>query len=147
MVAKLDRLARFLPDSRVIVEDFTKRNIKLSLGGSIHDPVGELLFNGLSTVAEFESNLIRAKTHESMQIVKYKRQLRGKQPKFSPAQEKYRLVRLPGKQHISAEISERFGEAGRDVSHRTNNQRKFRIDYIWGPECHSATVLVLLKPA
>jgi DNA invertase Pin-like site-specific DNA recombinase len=38
------------------------RNVKLSFGGSIHDPtdlVGRLLFEVLALVAEFESDLVR----------------------------------------------------------------------------------------
>ncbi len=48
VVTKLDRLARSLPDAREILDDLTKREVKLSLGGSVHDPtdpVGRLLFN------------------------------------------------------------------------------------------------------
>src|SRR5713101_5709804 len=57
VVTKLDRLARSLPDAREILDDLTKREVKLSLGGSVHDPtdpVGRLLFNVLAMVAEFE---------------------------------------------------------------------------------------------
>jgi DNA invertase Pin-like site-specific DNA recombinase len=62
VVTKLDRLARSLPDARDILEDLTSREVKLSIGGSVHDPtdpVGRLLFNVLAMVAEFESDLIR----------------------------------------------------------------------------------------
>ena len=55
VVTKLDRLARSLPDARDIVHELTTRQVKLSLGGSIHDPndpVGRLLFNVLAMVAE-----------------------------------------------------------------------------------------------
>jgi DNA invertase Pin-like site-specific DNA recombinase len=38
VVTKLDRLARSLPDARDILDELTRRNVKLSLGGSIHDP-------------------------------------------------------------------------------------------------------------
>jgi hypothetical protein len=63
VVTKLDRLARSLPDARDILDELTKRNVMLSLSGSIHDPtdpVGHLqhhrtgravrcgTFNGLS---------------------------------------------------------------------------------------------------
>ena len=51
VVTKLDRLARSLPDARDIPEDLTKREVKLSIGGSVHDPtdpVGRLLFNVLA---------------------------------------------------------------------------------------------------
>jgi DNA invertase Pin-like site-specific DNA recombinase len=45
--------------------ELTARQVKLSLGGSIHDPtdpVGKLLFNVLAMVAEFEADLIRLRT-------------------------------------------------------------------------------------
>lgn len=67
VVTKLDRLARSLPDAREILEDLTRREVKLSIGGSLHDatdPVGRLLFNVLAMVAEFESDLIRLRTGE-----------------------------------------------------------------------------------
>src|SRR6186997_3564820 len=38
VVTKLDRLARSLPDARDIVEDLTEADVKLNIGGSIHDP-------------------------------------------------------------------------------------------------------------
>jgi DNA invertase Pin-like site-specific DNA recombinase len=56
VVTKLDRLARSLPDACDILDELTKRNVKLSLGGSVHDPtdpVGRLLFKVLAMVAEF----------------------------------------------------------------------------------------------
>ena len=84
VVTKLDRLARSLPDARDILDELTKRNVKLSLGGSIHDPtdpVGRLLFNVLAMVAEFEADLIRMRTREGMKIAA-KGRLRGKQPKL-----------------------------------------------------------------
>jgi DNA invertase Pin-like site-specific DNA recombinase len=46
VVTKLDRLARSLPDTGDILDELTKRHVKLSLGGWIHDPtdpVGRLL--------------------------------------------------------------------------------------------------------
>ena len=95
VVTKLDRLARSLPDARDILDELTKRNVKLSLGGSIHDPtdpVGRLLFNVLAAmVAEFEADLIRMRTREGMQVAKVKGRLRGKQPKLKPNQAKHLL--------------------------------------------------------
>jgi Resolvase, N terminal domain len=35
VVTKLERLARSLPDARNILHELTRRNVKLSLGGSI----------------------------------------------------------------------------------------------------------------
>ena len=53
VVAKLDRLARSVPDARGIVDELTNRGVKRNLGGSVHDPtdpVGRLLFNVLAMV-------------------------------------------------------------------------------------------------
>lgn len=88
VVTKLDRLARSLPDAREILEDLTRREVKLSIGGSVHDPtdpVGRLLFNVLAMVAEFESDLIRLRTKEGMRVAKAKGRLRGRQPSSTPA--------------------------------------------------------------
>ena len=85
MVAKLDRLARSLRDAKDIVDELTAKGVKLSIGGSVHDPndpVGRLLFNVLAMVAEFESDLIRARTKEGLQVAKAKGRLRGKPPKL-----------------------------------------------------------------
>ena len=60
VVTKLDRLARSLPDARAIAEELTALEVKLNLGGSVHDPtdpVGRLLFNVLAMVAEFDADL------------------------------------------------------------------------------------------
>jgi DNA invertase Pin-like site-specific DNA recombinase len=54
VVTKLDRLARSLSDARDnILDELTKRNVKLSLGGSIHNPTDlweGLLFDVLTMV-------------------------------------------------------------------------------------------------
>ena len=55
VVTKLDRLARSLRDAKDFVDDLTLREVKLSIGGSVHDPtdpVGRLLFNVLAMVAD-----------------------------------------------------------------------------------------------
>jgi hypothetical protein len=47
VVTKLDRLARSLPDARDILAELTAKSVRLSMGGSVHDPsdpVGRLLF-------------------------------------------------------------------------------------------------------
>jgi len=96
VVTKLDRLARSLPDARDILAELTAKNVRLSMGGSVHDPVdpvGRLLFNMLAMVAGFESDLIRARAREGMQVAGAKGHLRGKQPKLTANQAKH-LVEL-----------------------------------------------------
>ncbi|MDR6506072.1 hypothetical protein J2805_001760 [Arthrobacter oryzae] len=81
VVTKLDRLARSVRDAHEIVDELAQRNVKLSIGGSVHDPtdpIGKLLFNVLAMVAEFESDLIRARTREGMKIAKAKGRLRAR---------------------------------------------------------------------
>ncbi len=71
VVTKLDRLARSLPDARTIADELTPREVKLALGTSVHDPtdpVGRLLL--LAMVAEFEGDLIRARTSEGMRVAR-----------------------------------------------------------------------------
>jgi len=114
VVTKLDRLARSLPDARDIVEDLTRRGVKLNIGGSVHDPtdpVGRLLFNVLAMIAEFEADLIRLRTREGMKVAKAKGRLRGKQPKLKPKQEAHLLELHAAGQHTTAELAELFGVA------------------------------------
>jgi DNA invertase Pin-like site-specific DNA recombinase len=115
-VTKLDRLARSLRDAKDIVDELTRREVKLSIGGSVHDPtdpVGRLLFNVLAMVAEFEADLIRARTREGMAVAKAKGRLRGKQPKLSKTQEAHLVsVHPAGTQtHTTVELAELFAVA------------------------------------
>lgn len=65
VVTKLDRLARSLIDARNIVEELTQAQVKLNIGGSVHDqcttrlPGRSAAVNVLAMIAEFESDLIR----------------------------------------------------------------------------------------
>ena len=72
------------------------------------DPVGRLLFNVLAMVAEFEADLIRARTREGMQVAKAKGRLRGNQPKLSKSQEAHLVSLYKGGQRTTAEIAELF---------------------------------------
>lgn len=112
VVTKLDRLARSLPDARAIVEELTRREVKLSLGGSVHDPtdpVGRLLFNVLAMVAEFEGDLIRMRTREGMKVARAKGRLRGKQPKLNVRQEAHLVALHRAGEHSVAELGDLFG--------------------------------------
>ena len=114
VVTKLDRLARSLPDARDIADELTRKGVTLNLGGSIYDPtdpVGRLLFNVLGMVAEFEADLIRARTREGMAIAKAAGKLRGKKPKLSVSQEKHLVALHRAGTHTTSEIAELFGVA------------------------------------
>jgi len=75
-----------------IADELTKKGVALNLGGAVcdpTDPVGWLLFNALGIVAEFEADLIRARTREGMVIAKAAGKLRGRKPKLIPPKEKH----------------------------------------------------------
>jgi DNA invertase Pin-like site-specific DNA recombinase len=121
VVTKLDRLARSVPDARDIADELTRREVKLSIGGSVHDPtdpVGKLLFNALAMVAEFEVDLARLRTREGLKVAKAKGRLLGKQPKLSAARQEH-LVRLydDGEKNTT-ELAELFA-VGRSTVYRT----------------------------
>ena len=128
VVTKLDRLARSLPDARDIVEELTKREVSLSIGGSVHDPsdpVGRLLFNVLAMVAEFEADLIRMRIREGMKVAKAKGRLRGKQPKLSFQQEAVLVGLHEAGEHTSSELAALFGVA-RSTVYRTLERHRAR---------------------
>jgi DNA invertase Pin-like site-specific DNA recombinase len=69
VVTKLDRLARSLPDARVIADEVTARRVRsASAAPCTTRPtrVGRLLFNVLAMAAE--ADLIRLRTNEGMRV-------------------------------------------------------------------------------
>ncbi|MCJ0700229.1 recombinase family protein [Frigoribacterium faeni] len=120
VVTKLDRLARSLRDATDIAEELTRRQVRLNLGGSVYDPtdpVGRLLFNVLGMVAEFESDLIRARTREGMATAKVRGKLKGRKPKLSPVQERHMVALHRAGDHTVTELVELFG-VGRATVYR-----------------------------
>jgi len=114
VVTKLDRLARSVTDARDIVDELTRRQVKLNLGGTVHDPtdpVGRLLFNVLAMVAEFEADLMRARTREGMAVARAKGRLRGRKPKLSSKQEAHLVELWRAGKHTTAELAELFNVA------------------------------------
>ena len=114
VVTKLDRLARSVADAHEIAKELTAREVKLNLGGSIHDPtdpMGKLLFTALAMVAEFEADLTRLRTREGMKIAKAKGRLRGKKPKLNPKQEAHLVALHRAGEHTTTELAELFGVA------------------------------------
>ncbi len=120
VVTKLDRLARSLPDARDIVEELTGRGVRLQLGGSVHDPtdpVGRLLFNVLAMVAEFEADLIKARTREGMAVARAAGKLRGRKPKLTPGREALLVDLHRTGQKNPSDLAELFG-VGRSTVYR-----------------------------
>ncbi len=120
MVTKLGRLARSLPDARDIVEELTGRGVRLQLGASVHDPtdpVGRLLFNVLAMVAEFEADLIKARTREGMAVARAAGKLGGRKPKLTPAREALLVELHRTGQKSPSDLADQFG-VGRSTVYR-----------------------------
>ncbi|CAD5994397.1 recombinase family protein [Agreia sp. COWG] len=111
MVTRLDRLARSVPDARDLVDELTRKGVRLRIGESVHDPedpTGWLLFNALAMVAEFEADLIRARTREGMRVAKAKGKLRGKKPKLTAAVEGHLVAEYHGGDYSINELARRY---------------------------------------
>lgn len=136
VVTKLDRLARSTRDLSTIADELEAGGVKLNIGGSIHDPtdpIGRLMFNVLAMIAEFEADLIRARTREGMRIAKMKGRLRGKQPKLKRSTAARMLAMLDERDehgdrvHTAAEVAEEF-DVGRSTLYREVERERSRVD-------------------
>lgn len=111
IVTKLDRLARSVPDARAIGDNLAACGIKLSLGGQVYDPtdpMGKMFYSILAIFAEFEVDLLRARTKEGMAVARAKGKLRGRAPKLSAKQQR-ELVRMYGSgDYTIADLAEVF---------------------------------------
>ncbi|MGG7453029.1 recombinase family protein [Plantibacter auratus] len=130
VVTKLDRLARSLRDATDIAEELTRRQVRLNLGGTIYDPtdpIGRLLFNVLGMVAEFESDLIRARTREGMAVARARGKLKGRKPKLSPVQERHLVALHRAGDHSVSELVALFG-IGRATVYRALDRNPIDVD-------------------
>lgn len=130
MVTKLDRLARSVPDARDIVDELTRKGVKLRIGESVHDPddpTGRLLLNALAMVAEFEADLIRARTREGMKIAKAKGRLKGRKPKLSPTVEGHLVAEFHSGDYTAGELAGRYG-VGVATVYRAVDRAKAKAD-------------------
>lgn len=112
IVTKLDRLARSIRDFHELADSITAKGVTLQIDGQAYDsssPMGRMFFSLLATFAEFESDLIRARTKEGMAIAKAKGRLRGRAPKLTPAQEAHALALLDAGEQTPGEVAALFG--------------------------------------
>ena len=121
VVAKLDRLARSVPDARAIADELKAKGVMLQLGSTVYDPddpMGKMFFNILATFAEFESDLIRMRIREGMAVARAKGKLRGKKPKLSDMQAKELRRMYDRGEHSVADLAAVFG-VSRPTVYRT----------------------------
>lgn len=112
VVARLDRLARSVPDARDIVASLYEQGAALQIGASVHDPndpVGKFLFNALAMVAEFEHDLIVQRTKEGLAIAKANGRLTGTKPKLNERKAKKLVDDAESGKYTIAELADDYG--------------------------------------
>jgi DNA invertase Pin-like site-specific DNA recombinase len=121
VVARLDRLARSVPDARDIAKQLEEKGVKLQVGSVVYDPndpMGKMFFNRLATFAEFESDLISLRTREGMAMARAKGKLRGRQPKLSEKQHKELGRMYETGEYLISDLAELFS-VSRPTVYRT----------------------------
>jgi DNA invertase Pin-like site-specific DNA recombinase len=117
MVTRLDRLARSTRDLLNILDDITKRGAGFrSLADSWADtttPHGRLMLTVLGGLAEFERELIKARTGEGRARAKAQGVHMGRPPKLTPHQQREAIARRDAGEALT-DIARTFG-----VSHTT----------------------------
>lgn len=98
VVTKLDRFARSTGDAIETIKDLFKRGIKvhvLNMGIVEDTPTGRLIFNIMSSFAEFERDMIVERTQEGKAIAKQREDFReGRPNKYSKKQVEHALKLL-----------------------------------------------------
>lgn len=125
VVTKLDRLARSVPDLRSILDGLYARGVRVRIDRTIYDPadpMGQLLVNVLAMVAEFEADLISARTKVGMDVARAKGRLKGKPPKLNPRQAKHLVELHEAQTHSAAELAELFGVSVATVYRTVNRE-------------------------
>lgn len=111
VVTKLDRLGRSILDLHRIANELTEKGVRLSWSGTVYnplDPAGKLFFSMLAAFAEFESDLIRARTIEGMAEARKAGRIAGKKPKLTPLQQKRLYNDYESGQYTTAQLMELY---------------------------------------
>ncbi len=126
MVTKLDRLGRSTRDLHDIAAELAGKGVKLSIGGSIHDPgdpIGQMFFGMLALMAEFESDLIRSRTVEGMREAAKRERLLGKPSKLSALQRRRLLADYESGEYSAAQLMDISG-LSRSAMYATLNKAR-----------------------
>lgn len=83
-MTKLDRIVRFISNTRSLTEPPTIRSVKLGVSVCYPvDPMGKIIFNILATFSEFGADIIKLRTRVSMKRARVQGKLCGKKPERS----------------------------------------------------------------
>ncbi|MBU0443850.1 MULTISPECIES: recombinase family protein [Bacillus amyloliquefaciens group] len=111
IITKLDRFARSTGDAIETIKDLFKRGVRvhvLNMGIVEDTPTGRLIFNIMSSFAEFERDMIVERTQEGKAIAKQRDDFReGRPNKYSKKQLEHALKLL--ETHSYKEVEETTG--------------------------------------
>ncbi|MDF1480331.1 recombinase family protein [Leifsonia sp. H3M29-4] len=135
VVTKLDRLARSLSDLLAIADELQATGVTLQHGHTVYDPldpIGKMVFQVLGVFAEFEREILRARTREGMAIARSKGRLKGKQPKLTGAQDRHVLRRYEDKESV-ASIAESFNVSRAAIYRSIERAKRARTESAGAP--------------
>ncbi|MES1046750.1 recombinase family protein [Heyndrickxia oleronia] len=111
VITKLDRFARSTGDAIETIKDLFKRGVRvhvLNMGIVEDTPTGRLIFNIMSSFAEFERDMIVERTQEGKAIAKQRDDFReGRPNKYTKKQLEHALMLLEN--HSYKEVEETTG--------------------------------------
>jgi len=119
VVTKLDRLARSISDAAAIADQLTDAGVTLQTGPTVYspeDPVGKAFYYFAAIFAEFESDLIRQRTREGIEMARAEGKMQGKRSRFTPYQQKRMQEMLASGEYSQREIAELMGTSRSWVS-------------------------------
>jgi DNA invertase Pin-like site-specific DNA recombinase len=123
MVTRLDRLARSTRDLLNTLADIAERKAGFrSLGDTWADTTtshGRLMLTVLGGLAEFERDLIRARTGEGRERAKARGVRMGRKPKLTQHQKREALARRERGEETLAEIGRSYNVSGWTISRLT----------------------------
>ena len=124
MVTRLDRLARSTRDLLNVLETITRKGAGFrSLDEGWADttpPHGRLMIPVLEGLAEFERELIRARTGEGRQRAKARGQHMGRPSTLTPRQRSEAVKALKGGTATQADLARRFAVSQSTISRLAN---------------------------
>ncbi|CAM2164715.1 Transposon Tn552 resolvase [Burkholderia latens] len=120
VVQRLDRLGRSLPDLVQIVNDLKERGIGFeSLAERIEttSAAGELVFHVFASLAQFERQLIRERTHAGLKAARARGRAGGRKPKLGPRELREIRALLDSPDVLVGDIAKRY-EVSRTTLYR-----------------------------
>lgn len=124
VITKLDRLARSMGDLWAIVRQLEEKSVAFKVldqeGMDTSSATGKLLFNILGSIAEFERDLINARTEEGRQAAKAKGIKFGRKAKLTDDQLAALRVDVDSGYLTKQEIADKYGIARNSVYRLTS---------------------------